>query len=135
MKCCNLVKAKRMRTMKLSVCCYVTRKDNRANFCFRCYHLNFIKKTLGSQNYAYVFLKNEMNVFLLIYCCFVETKTLLIISFFLLFFSNMKTTKIHAACHTLDIFGYLWTFLTAVYQEREKKILAKNKRICAYVGL
>ena len=44
MKYCNLVKTKRMRTMKLSVCCYVTRKDTRANFCFGCYHLNFMNK-------------------------------------------------------------------------------------------
>ena len=41
---CNLVKTKRMRTMKLSVCCYVKRKDTRANFSFECYHLNSIEK-------------------------------------------------------------------------------------------
>ena len=44
---------------------------------------------------------------------------------------NIKTTEIHAACHTFD---NLWTFLTTEYQQREKK-LAKNKRISAYVGL
>ena len=44
MKCCNLVKAKRRRTMKLSVCCYVTHKDTQANFCVGCYHLNCMKK-------------------------------------------------------------------------------------------
>ena len=36
----------------------------------------------------------------------------------------MKTTEIHAACHTLD---NLWTFLTSVYQQREKKYRQKAK--------
>ena len=36
----------------------------------------------------------------------------------------MKTTEIHAACHTLD---NLWTFLTTVYQQREKKCRQKTK--------
>ena len=40
----HLVKAKRMRTIKLSVHCYVTRKGTWTNFCFSCYHLNFMKK-------------------------------------------------------------------------------------------
>ena len=36
----------------------------------------------------------------------------------------MKTTEIHVACHTLD---NLWTFLTTVYQQREKKYRQKTK--------
>ena len=85
--------------------------------------LELYEKTSGSQNYAYVFLKNEMNVFLLIMLV-TDTKILFIICFcFFSFFGyqkqilNIKTTEIHAACHTLD---NLWTFLTTVYQQREK---------------
>ena len=37
---------------------------------------------------------------------------------------NIKTTAIHAACHTFD---NLWTFLTTVYQQREKKYWQKTK--------
>ena len=72
-----------------------------------------------------------------LYCCLAETKNIFMICFFFFFFfwlskTNFehKNTEIHAACHTYD---NLWTFLT-VYQQREKN-LAKNKRICAYIGL
>ena len=50
--------------------------------------------------------------------------------FFFLFFShqkqvsNIKNTEIHAACHSLH---NLWTFLTTVYQQREKKYYQKTK--------
>ena len=35
-------------------------------FLFWMFSLEFHEKTLGGQNYAYVFVKNEMNIFLLI---------------------------------------------------------------------
>ena len=102
--------------------------------------LELHEKTMGSQNYAYVFVKMKWTSFCW-YCHLAETKNLFKICVIFLFFShqnqisNIKTTEIHATCHTLD---NLWTLLTTVllvYQQREKKIQAKNKRICAYVGL
>ena len=60
MKCCNLVKAKRMCTMKLSMCCCVTRKDTRANFCFGCHYLNFMKNLRQSKLcICFIFKGNE----------------------------------------------------------------------------
>ena len=50
--------------------------------------------------------------------------------FFFRFFSHrkqiskIKTTEIHAACHTID---NLWTFLSTIYQQREKIIGKKQK--------
>ena len=41
-------------------------QDTRPNFCFGCYHLNFMKKLSAIKNYAFVLVKNEMNIFLLI---------------------------------------------------------------------
>ena len=38
----------------------------------------------------------------------------------------METTEIHAACHLLV---NLWTALTIVYQQREKKYRQKTKRL------
>ena len=67
------------------------------------------------------------------YCYLAETKNLLISCVLFCFFchpkqiSNVKTTetKIHpAACHTLD---NIWTFLTSVYQQCEKKYWQKTK--------
>ena len=134
MKCCNLVKAKRMRTMKLSVCCYVTRKDTRANFCFGWYHLNFIKNLRQSKLCIVCFFLKKWTSFSWYYCL-AETKNLFLFCifcvFFILFFSyqkkisNIKTTEIHTACHTLD---NLWTFLSTVYQQCEKNIGKKEKK-------
>ena len=137
MKCCNLVKAERMRKMKLSVCCYVTRKKHSGKLLFWMLSLKLQEKTLGSQSYAYAFFDMKWASFYW-YCYLSETKNLFIISFFFSFLShqkqisNIKTTEIHAARHTLD---NLWTFLTTLYQQYEKiYVLAKNKTICAYVG-
>ena len=131
MKCCNLMKTKRMRTMKLSVCCYVTR--NRANFCFGCYHLNFMKKPQAVKNMRMFLWKMKWTSFYW-YCHLAETKNLFKICVIFLFFShqkqisNIKTTEIHAICLTLD---NLWTLLTTVllvYQQREKKNTGKKQK-------
>ena len=64
-----------------------------------------MKKTLGSQNYGYVFVKNEMNIFLLI-LPLSRIKNLFKICVIFLFFShqkqisNIKTIEIHAMPHT-----------------------------------
>ena len=108
-------------------------------FLFWMLSLELHEKTLDSQNYAYVFVKNEMNIFLLI-LHLAETKNLFKICVIFLFFShqkqisNIKTTEIHATCHTLDNLWALLTTVLLVYQQCENKIQAKNKRICAYVG-
>ena len=64
------------------------------------------------------------------YCYSAETKYLFKIWIFFVFFShqkqisNIKTTEIHTAFQTLDNW---WTFLTTVYQQREKKYRQKAK--------
>ena len=137
MKCCNLVKTKRVRTMKLSVCCYITRKDTRANFCFGCYHLNLMKKLYAVKIMRMFLWKMKWTSFYW-YCHLAETKNLFKICVIFLFFShqkqisNIKTTEIYATCHTLD---NLWTLLTTVllvYQQHEKNTGKKQKdfRLC-----
>ena len=68
MKCCNVVKAKRMPAQN-KIISVLLRHAQRQLGKFLCWMLSFELqvKTLGSQNYAYVFfLKNETNIFLLI---------------------------------------------------------------------
>ena len=101
-----------------------------SKFLFWILSLELHKKALGSQNDACVFVKNEMNIFLLIQFCYsAEIQNLFKIWVFLFFshqkqISNIETTEIHAACHTLN---NLWTFLATLYQQREKKYRQKTK--------
>ena len=132
MKCCNLVKTMSMRTMKSSVCCYVTRKDTQANFCFGCFHLNFMKKLKAVKIMRMFLWKIKWTSFCW-YCHLAETKNLFkicVIFFFLVTktkFPTKKTTKIHAACHTLDNLWPLLTTVLLVYRQREKKYRQKTK--------
>ena len=94
------------------------------------YHLNFMKNLRQSKLCVCFFEKWTSFSW---YCCLAETKTLFIICiFFFLSFSyqkqisNIKSTKIHTAYQTLD---NLWTFLTTVYQQCEKKYWQKTKVI------
>ena len=101
-------------------------------FLFWMLSLELHEKTLDSQNYANVFVKNEMNIFLLILLLSRKYKLFKICVIFLFFshqkqISNIKTTETHAAYHTLD---NLWTLLTTVllvYQQLEKKYRQKTK--------
>ena len=128
--------AKRVRTMKLAVCCYITCKDTRANFCFGCYHLDFMKKPWAVKIMHMVFWKMKWTSFYW-YCYLAETKNLFkICVFFFLFFSHQKrissirTPKIHTACHTLKTYGHFWLYCVSATWKKNIGKKQKDLRLC-----
>ena len=130
-KCCNLVKAKRMRNNE--VISVLLRHAQRPSGKFQLWilSLELHEKTLDRQSYAYAFLRNEANILLLILLRSRNYKSIYNLRFFFLFcsyqkqISNTKTLEIHAACHTCN---NLWTVLTTVYCiSNVKKNVKKQK--------